>query len=95
MGVVEDSRALYERYLDDEDRAKLADMTEGDRAYFWTLLYYELPRHMGRSFLDGLWEQIERRESRHGSQADANPMGAAESVSPHGFFGSARRLIRR
>ena len=95
MGVVEDSRALYERYLDDGDRAKLDDMTEGDRAYFWTLLYYEMPRHMGRSFLDGLWKQIGERDNGIRSPEVPFPLDVAEeSITPHGIFGSACRLIR-
>ena len=60
MGVVERSEALYRRYLDDEDLAKLEAMDEPDRAYFWTYLYYEMPHRLNQSLLKEMEDAVLR-----------------------------------
>lgn len=51
MNVVEESKRLYWPFLDDDDRAKVEALDVPDQAYFWTYLYYELPRQIGRTVL--------------------------------------------
>lgn len=84
MGIVEDAKRMYEPFLDDDTRRKLADLGPGDQAYFWARLYYEIPRRMGRSVL----EDMERSVSD--GSARLRPMigerYVSDATSPHAWF---------
>lgn len=89
MGIVEKSKALYGPFLPDADRAIVEALDEGDQAYFWTLLYYELRTELEKSW----FSDMERKISKTIEKVDAAPLpfkAAEESVSTHGWF---RRVL--
>lgn len=88
MGIVERSRALYWRFLDNESRLEVEAMDEGDSAYFWTKLYYEMERHLGRSVLSAMEDDARRRVAMEGAtEPDPLPFKAVEgSMSPASWF---------
>lgn len=92
MDVVATSKLMYEQFLDDEDRAKVEEMDVPDQAYFWTMLYYEVPRHMGKSMLremerdviDGkaIMRPVIRAMVRRSKTLD----GLWDTTRPHAWF---------
>lgn len=56
MGIAEQAEAMYRQYMDDDDLAIVESLDAPDRAYFWSRLYYEIPRRMNRQML----EEMER-----------------------------------
>ena len=84
--VVALSKRLYEAYLSDEDRAKVDVMGEGDAAYFWTLLYYEMGRRMEREILFAMEDDARARFDGVVRESATPFSDAEESVSPHAWF---------
>lgn len=88
MGIVERSRALYWRFLDNEMRLQVEAMDEGDSAYFWTMLHYEMQHNLGKVMLDAMEEDARRRVAKEGkAEPEALPFKAVEaSISPASWF---------
>lgn len=58
MNVVEESKRLYMPFLDDEYRARVEALDVPDQVYFWTYLYYELPREINRTIIKEMEKDV-------------------------------------
>lgn len=61
MSVVEKSKAAFSRYLDDEMLELVENLSVGDQAYFWAILYHEMPRTLNRMALKDMEESIRKK----------------------------------
>lgn len=85
-------RDAYERYLDDETKAKLDALDEPDKAYFWAYLAEVLPTRIAKEELGAMERDIGRRVEAE--EPVARPfLHAEQSVKPSGWFGSTLRVI--
>ena len=71
MSVVEKSKAAFSRYLDDEMLELVENLSVGDQAYFWAILYHEMPRTLNRMALKDMEESIRKSLASRSSQASA------------------------
>lgn len=92
MDVVAESKRLYEPFLDDDDRAMVESLSVPDQAYFWTMLYYEIPHSIGRSVLDDLERKailgtgVSRTVIRASVQRATSLDGLWDTTKPHAWF---------
>ena len=103
MGIVERSKELYERYLNDDSKEKLATLSAGDAAYFWTMLYYRMEEVLNKELLRRIEEEL-MYGSRHArlnaigldgiaKEESATPFSDAErSIGPSSWFGNLRLI---
>lgn len=92
MDVVAESKKLYSQFLDEADTQMVESMDVPDQAYFWTMLYYEMPRRLGRSMLrdmEGdvrLGRQLLRTAIRTDRARAKSLDGIWETTKPHLWF---------
>lgn len=96
MGVVERSKELYGRYLDDEAKEKLATLDDGDAAYFWTMLYYHMEDVLNKEIVRRMEHEVMYGSHGHVFRGiiedeSATPFSDAErSIGPSSWFGRPR-----
>lgn len=64
MDVAAKAKALYERYLDDEQRVFIESLDVPDQTYLWARMYYEIPRQLGETMLRDMEQNILRGEGK-------------------------------
>ena len=97
MGIAERGEALYRQYMDAEDLAKVEAMDAPDRAYFWSRLYYEIPRRMNRSLLEDMERAVLQGKARQRVVISLRHTVAKtlddlwEPTKPHAWFKATMR----
>lgn len=96
MNAAEKGKRLYGMYLDDEDRAKVEEMSEADQTYFWARIYYEMPRLLGKSMLADMEREVlegnsVKRFITRGLVKEARSLDDLwEPTKPHSWFKASR-----
>lgn len=92
MGIAERAEALYRQYMDAEDLAKVEEMDYPDQVYFWSRLYYEMPRRMNRHLLEEMEQAVLQGRARRRIMLGLHDYVAErlddvwEPVKPHAWF---------
>lgn len=92
MDVVTESKKLYEQFLDESEMAKVNALSVPDQAYFWTMLYYEIPRQLGKDVLRDMEKSVKlnkavlRTAIRTKRERAKSLDGIWETTKPHVWF---------
>lgn len=91
MTDAEKGKALYGPYMSDEELAFVNALDEGDQAYFWAILYYQVTTDLEKDWLKKMEERVIRGDGSRPTGLPSKPeplpfKAAEESVSTHGWF---------
>lgn len=87
MSVADKARLLYGPYITDENLSVLEGLDAPDQEYFWTKLYYQVRRDMGKLALVEIEERVKADLDGVEQVESAMPFDAAEaSVGAGAWF---------
>lgn len=64
MSVADEAKRLYEQYVPKDDLERINALSYPDQVYFWTVLYYEMPRRIGRAVLGDMERDVAAGRAR-------------------------------